>query len=467
MNFDEIRQIQDETEQVNRTYELFCEDERLSRSPAARVEFLTTLRYIEKYLRPGARILDLGAGTGAYSLYFAARGYEVDALELAENNIRAFREKLTPGLPVRLVQGNALDLSRYPDESFDVVLCFGPLYHLHEAQDRDRCIREAMRVCKSAGVLFFAFINHDAVFLSELSYRGDYFDVGDYDKETLRLHDFPFVFHTVAECRDMLTRNGLRLLHAVASDGVSELMEERINAMTETGYAQYLRYHDATCEKPEMLGRSNHLLFAAKKAETPQSKPLILPYRGLILRDFQESDIDSMLRWCTGHHPWMDWDAPWEPVAEVDAEKYRRESLQHIAAEKSVPRWSLQIEVGGVHIGYVGSYRIGEDYGDVSDEDAETKPWYRAVGLDILDDRCWNRGWGTVALEGWLFYLRAHGVSPLYLQTWSGNERMIHVAEKLGFRECSRRVGVREWQGKRYDALTFRLDDAAYLAATE
>ena len=462
MNFDEIRMIRDESEQVNRTYELFCEDERLSRSPAARVEFLTTLRYIEKYLRPGARILDVGAGTGAYSLYFASRGYEVDALELADNNIRAFREKLTPELPVRLAQGNALDLSRYPDEAFDVVLCFGPLYHLHKAQDRDRYIREAMRVCKPAGVLFFAFINHDAVFLSELSYRGDYFDSGDYDKETLRLHDFPFVFHTVAECREMLTRNGLRLLHEVASDGASELMEDRINAMTETGYAQYLRYHDATCEKPEMLGRSNHLLFAAKKTEKLPAKPLILPYRGLILRDFKESDIDSMLHWCTGHHPWMDWDAPWEPVQPVDAERYRAESRKRIAAEKSVPRWSLQLEVDGVHIGYVGSYRIGEDCGDVSDEEAETKPWHRAVGLDILDDRYWNKGWGTAALEGWLRYLRENGERELYLQTWSGNGRMIHVAEKLGFVECCRRVGVREWQGRRYDALTFRLKRSVF-----
>ena len=265
MGFEDIRSIKSEAEQVNRVYDLFHEDSRLTHSPSARVEFLTTVRYIEKYLCPGARILDLGAGTGAYSLYFAQKGYEVEAVELADSNIRVFREKLTPGLPVHLVQGNALDLSRYADASFDLVLCFGPLYHLHAAEDRDRCIREALRVCKPEGVLFFAFINHDAVFLSELSYNQDYFDNGDYDHETLRLHDFPFVFHTVPECREMLTKNGLQLLHEVASDGVSELMEDRINAMTETGYAQYLRYHFYTCEKPEMLGRSNHLLFCGKK----------------------------------------------------------------------------------------------------------------------------------------------------------------------------------------------------------
>lgn len=186
-------------------------------------------------------------------------------------------------------------------------------------------------------------------------------------------------------------------------------------------------------------------------------------YQDLILRDFKESDIDSMLHWFTGHHPWMDWDAPWEPVQAVDAAQYRAESMKRIAAEKSVPRWSLQIELDGAHIGYVSSYRIGEDFDDVSDEEAKTKPWYRAVGLDILNDACWGKGYGTMALEGWLHYLLENGVSELYLQTWSGNTRMIHVAEKLGFAECSRRVNLREWQGRRYDALSFRLDVPTFL----
>lgn len=191
-------------------------------------------------------------------------------------------------------------------------------------------------------------------------------------------------------------------------------------------------------------------------------------YKQLILRDYQESDIESMLFWCTGYHPWMDWDAPWEERPEpIDEEKYREWALRHIAAEKSDPRWSLQIEVDGVHIGYVGSYRIGEDYENVSDEEAETKVWHRAVGMAILNDAYWNQGYGTMALEGWLLYLLEHGEKELYLQTWSGNGRMIHVAEKLGFAECERCVGYHEWQGRRYDALTFRLDAEAFRAVLE
>ena len=265
MDIFDVYKIPDELERINKTYDFFNEDTRLNRSRAARVEFLTTTRYIEQYLTPGAKILDIGAGAGEYSLYFARKGYKVSALELADNNIRAFREKLRPGDKIDLVQGNAVDLGRYADESFDAVLLFGPLYHLHSESDRQKCIAEARRVCKPDGTLFFAFISNDFVILTEIFNRPDYFVNGDYDKRTFALGDFPFVFHTVDECRTMLRMGGVRIIKEVASDGASELLEDRINAMDEESYAQYLRYHFYICEKPEMLGMSSHLLFIGKK----------------------------------------------------------------------------------------------------------------------------------------------------------------------------------------------------------
>ena len=265
MNFNDIYKIKDEVAQIQATYELFNEDTRLNRSKAARVEFLTTTRYIERYLKPGAKILDVGAGAGEYSLYFARKGCEVCALELTDANIQAFRKKIKQEDRIDLVQGNAVDLSRYADESFDAVLVFGPLYHLHSEEDRQKCIAEAKRVCKPDGKLFFAFISNDMIILTEFSYRPDYFVAGDYDKETFELEDFPFVFHTVDDCKEMLCTGGVKILHEVASDGVSELLEDKINAMDDENYAQYLRYHYYICEKPEFLGMTNHLLFVGEK----------------------------------------------------------------------------------------------------------------------------------------------------------------------------------------------------------
>ncbi len=87
-------------------------------------------------------------------------------MELADSNIEAFRKKLTPEDTLDLAQGNALDLSRYADDSFDIVLLFGPLYHLHSETDQMHCLREAKRVCKPGGKLFAAFIANDMVILT-------------------------------------------------------------------------------------------------------------------------------------------------------------------------------------------------------------------------------------------------------------------------------------------------------------
>ena len=265
MDFEQLEKIENESERVNRIYDIFNEESRLNHSKAARVEFITTVHYIEKYLKKGDKILDIGAGVGEYSFYFARKGYEVSALELADANIRAFKNKLTSEDKIDLVQCNALDLSCYEDQTFDIVLLFGPLYHLKNNEDKQKCIEEAKRVCKDGGKIFFAFISNDVVFLTEFGYDSNYFSNGDYDKDAFKLNDFPFVFHTVETARNLLHESDINILHEVASDGASELLAMKINEMDEEDYAQYLRYHFYICEKPEMIGMSNHLLFIGEK----------------------------------------------------------------------------------------------------------------------------------------------------------------------------------------------------------
>lgn len=261
MKFDDIRRIENESEKVNAIYRLFNENSRLNHSKAARVEFLTTTRYIEQYLKPGMRIMDIGAGAGEYSIHFALKGYQVDAIELSDANVEAFSKKITSDMKLSLKKGNALDLSAYDAETFDIVLLFGPLYHLVDRKDRDRCIQEAKRVLKKDGILFVAFINNDMIPFTEWSYRPQYLTTGDYDKDTFKVEDFPFVFFTLDQCREMLLGNDLKVMKEVASDGMSELLADRINALDESGYDQYLKLHYYNCEKPEMIGHSNHFLF--------------------------------------------------------------------------------------------------------------------------------------------------------------------------------------------------------------
>lgn len=246
MDFNEMKKIENDTELVNAVYNVLDESSRLNCSNAARVEFTTTVKYIEKYLSQRMRILDIGAGAGEYSLYFANKGYKVSTVELADKNVAEFRKKITGSL--------------------DIVLLFGPLYHLHEERDRNTAVNEAKRVLRKDGTLFVAFINNDMIHYTEWGYDPDYLLTGEYDKDTFKTNDFPFVFFDLKQCRGMLTGNGLDIIHEIASDGMSELLEERINQLDAAGYAQYLKMHFFYCERPEHLGKTNHFLFVVKKA---------------------------------------------------------------------------------------------------------------------------------------------------------------------------------------------------------
>ena len=77
-------------------YKEYDEDGRLQ-SKNGMVEYLTTMRYVEKYLKPGMRVLEIGAATGRYSHALARRGYSVDAVELVQHNIDIFKQNTEPG----------------------------------------------------------------------------------------------------------------------------------------------------------------------------------------------------------------------------------------------------------------------------------------------------------------------------------------------------------------------------------
>ncbi len=116
---------------INNYYQdAYQEDSRLTKDKMHRIEFITTTHYIDRYLKKGDRILEVGAGTGAYSLYYANKGYQVDAVELVQTNLNVLKSKINDNMNIKAIQGNALDLSMYEDDTFDVTLVLGPLYHL-------------------------------------------------------------------------------------------------------------------------------------------------------------------------------------------------------------------------------------------------------------------------------------------------------------------------------------------------
>lgn len=176
----------------------------------------------------------------------------------------------------------------------------------------------------------------------------------------------------------------------------------------------------------------------------------------VILRDMCEDDIERYVRWMTvtdDNIDWNDYDAPWETV-DTDEETERLEWRKYYEYIKSLPedriRWKFEIEADGEHIGWVTAY---DDLGYI-----ENPEGILAIGIDIPEKRHRGKGCGREALELWMEYLKSKGFRSLFTQTWSGNTPMIKLAEKLGFKEYARVKDLREVGGKKYDAVTFRID---------
>lgn len=246
-------------------YTHYDEDNRLVLKHGS-VEFLTTMRYIEKYLRPGNRVLEIGAGTGRYSHALARRGYAVDAVELVEHNIEVFKKNTRAEETVTVVQGNAMDLSAFADGQYDITLLLGPLYHLYRIEDKRQALREAIRVTKPGGVIFAAYVISDGCLLDEGFHRGK-FSVADYvkngllDAETFAAKSEPkdlFELVRKEDIDEVMRGFPVTRLHYVATDGCARMMREAIDAMDSAAFAMFLQYHFATCERPDMAGVTSH-----------------------------------------------------------------------------------------------------------------------------------------------------------------------------------------------------------------
>lgn len=253
-------------------YNTYDEDSRL-RSRHGSVEFLTTMHYVEQYLTPKARILEIGAGTGRYSHALARQGYPVDAVELVEHNIEVFQRNTQAGEPVTISQGNALDLSAIPDNCYDITLLLGPLYHLYTPEDKRQAIREALRVTKPGGILFAAYVISDGCLLDESFRRGN-IDVAEYirtgllDGETFAAKSEPKDLFELVRKEDidaLMSGFPVKRLHYVASDGCARLLREAIDAMDDETFRLYLKYHFVTCEREDLVGVTSHALDISRK----------------------------------------------------------------------------------------------------------------------------------------------------------------------------------------------------------
>lgn len=251
-------------------YSNYDEEGRLL-SKHGQVEFLTTMRYIEKYLLSGMRILEIGAATGRYSHSLARKGYRVDAVELIQYNIDIFNTLTQPGEDITIRQGNAKDLSCFADDTFDMTLLLGPMYHLFTVEEQLQALSEAIRVTKKGGIIMAAYCGNDATIVQFCFGRGmlreqRYQELIDF--ETFKASSDPaelFQLYRIEEIDALMENFHTERLHFVGADMAANYMRNVVDEMDEELFGLFLKYHFTICERKDMVGVSHHFLDIFRK----------------------------------------------------------------------------------------------------------------------------------------------------------------------------------------------------------
>lgn len=249
--------------ELEKYYNKFNEEKRLQ-SRHGQVEFFISMKYIHECLGEDRtkKILDIGAGTGRYSVALAEEGYDVTAVELVKYNLGILKSKKST---VKAYQGNALKLSRFADDTFDVTLLFGPMYHLHTPEEQQKTLSEASRVTKKGGKLLVAYCMNE---YSVLTYGFK----ENHIKESIAAGKVDENFHVVSAEEDLYhymrledidalnAAQGLTRVKILSPDGPSDFMRPTLNAMDEETFALFLNYHLSVCERRELVGAGSHTL---------------------------------------------------------------------------------------------------------------------------------------------------------------------------------------------------------------
>ncbi len=257
------------TELISDFYTKYDEDTRLLRSRRGQMEYFTTMEYIHRYADKDSKILEIGAGTGRYSITLAKEGMNVTAVELVSHNLDRLRKNSEGIKNISVFQGDGTDLSRFANDSFDLTLVFGPMYHLYERTDVDRAINEAIRLTKPSGYVIFAFLSVYAIMFANYMYgnwaEGEKENF-DENYRVLHFEEQMFTGYDITEFEDLFKDKAVQHVTTVGTDGILETLQKNADfSITDADFEAFKKWHLAFAEKRELLGATNHLLYICKK----------------------------------------------------------------------------------------------------------------------------------------------------------------------------------------------------------
>jgi S-adenosylmethionine-dependent methyltransferase len=265
----------DHTDAIRAYYDADVENEwkRIDGRP----EFLITCRFLDRYIKPGDRVLDIGGGPGRYALRFAAKGCDVTLLDLSPENVRFAREKAGElGLALRAVESDARTADEAVEGPFDHVLLMGPLYHLLAEEDRVKAMDASLRLLKPGGLLYASFINLYSGLIYAMKHEPQC--VADTDEASLAYmrailsdtsYSGPLFTHAFfikpSEILPFMARFPMEKMHLFAQEGITAPCEPNIMAQSREITDAWIDLSETLAGREELLHMAEHLMYIGRK----------------------------------------------------------------------------------------------------------------------------------------------------------------------------------------------------------
>ena len=244
------------------------------------MEYRVTFEYIYTYLKrvmeergysdnSELKILDIGAGTGRYSVPLSEEGYDVTAVELVKYNLGILKRKNSN---VNAMQGNALNLKKLESDTFDFTLLFGPMYHLLTKEEKIQALLEAKRVTKKDGYIFVAYIMNEYAFIMYAIQENQVNSCMEEGRFTEDFHTLPdeeslYDFVRLEDIDEFNSSAKLVREKIISPDGPVNYMRPFVNKLDKDGFEILVKYQLATCERMDLIGAAAHTVDILRKVD--------------------------------------------------------------------------------------------------------------------------------------------------------------------------------------------------------
>ncbi|MFA7673569.1 MAG: class I SAM-dependent methyltransferase [Clostridia bacterium] len=242
-----------------------------------RPEFLLTCRYIDRYVKAGDKVIDIGGGPGRYSLYLAAKGCDVTLFDLSKANVEFASERAKEaGLALKTVCGDARKCDRLIKEQFDHVLLMGPMYHLLNETDREKTVNASLSLLKPGGTIFVTFINMISGIIYAMKFKPDI--LLETAPEEIEYYNAFFnntcfkgkafteaVFDKQNSILPFMAQFPLEKLHLLGQESITSPCEKNIMTQPKEVIDAWMDLCEKVCEREDLLSWSEHLMYIGRK----------------------------------------------------------------------------------------------------------------------------------------------------------------------------------------------------------